>query len=386
MIFKPAIVVVAYNRQEALARLLSSINKAYYPGEDITLIISIDYAETNQDVVEYAEQFCWNYGTKIVKTHTKNMGLKEHILECGDYALKYGAVIILEDDCLVAPAFYSYICDAQAFYYDDENVAGISSYAYEWNGYACQKFLPLQIEGDVYFGQFACSLGQSWTDRQWKEFRKWYETNPKLVDDGRMPDRIYNWKHSWSKYFTAYIVEKGKYFVVPYKATTVVFGEVGTHAKTRYLEHQVALYLGNERFKMVKFEKGVHYDIFFENVDLKKAIKQQALLQGSEDVCIDIYACRELEFVSSRYLLTTRKLNKRIIQSYALDMRPQEINVFMDVKGDDIFLYDMKVDEINKIYKKKNRIMYDMAGVRPRVALYYGLYKGIEEWINTKRR
>ena len=383
MHYKPAIVIVAYNRQNTLERLFSYINQANYPDEDITLIISIDYCETNWDVVASAEKFQWNHGTKIIKTHTENMGLKAHILECGDYALEYGAVIVLEDDLVVAPAFYKYIQDAQNFYYDDDNIAGVSSYAYEWNGYAHKKFTPLRKDGGVYFGQFACSLGQSWTDKQWKSFRKWYKENPELLHDGKMPERIYKWTHSWSKHYTAYIVETNRYFVIPYEATASVFGEVGAHAKERYLEHQVSFYLGNEKFEMIEFKQGVHYDVFFENIDLKQMIKQKFDI---DDVCIDIYAHRKIENIKSRHLLSTRKLNKKIIASYALDMRPQEMNVIFDVRGHDIFLYDMNVNVKNAFYKKKNRIMYDLAGIRPRVALFYGICYGFEEQINARRK
>ena len=39
---KPAIIVIAYNREESLKRLLTSLNNAIYESDDITLIISID--------------------------------------------------------------------------------------------------------------------------------------------------------------------------------------------------------------------------------------------------------------------------------------------------------------------------------------------------------
>ena len=197
-----------------------------------------------------------------------------------------------------------------------------------------------------------------------------------------MPGRIYGWKQSWAKYYTSYITETDKYYVIPHKAVSSVFGEVGVHAKSRSLDNQVPLYLGNKKFEMIEFQQGVHYDTFFENIDLKQMIKQKFDI---DDVCIDIYAHRKLEYIKNRYLLSTRKLDKRIIASYALDMKPQEMNVIFDVRGHDIFLYDMNVDEKNRIYKKKNRIMYDLAGTRPRIAIYYAVCKGIEEKINAWR-
>ena len=42
---KPAIIVIAYNREESLKRLLTSLNNAIYESDDITLIISIDKSD-----------------------------------------------------------------------------------------------------------------------------------------------------------------------------------------------------------------------------------------------------------------------------------------------------------------------------------------------------
>ena len=46
---KPAIVVIGYNRVISLRRLLSSLEKAYYPFAEITLIISLDFHEKMQE-------------------------------------------------------------------------------------------------------------------------------------------------------------------------------------------------------------------------------------------------------------------------------------------------------------------------------------------------
>jgi len=63
--YKPAIVVVAYNRKRALNRLLQSIRESYIP-HDTQLIISIDYANNNKDVIEVANKFDWKFGSKEI--------------------------------------------------------------------------------------------------------------------------------------------------------------------------------------------------------------------------------------------------------------------------------------------------------------------------------
>lgn len=370
MSIKPVIVVVAYRRLHTLRRLLQSLDKARYSKNDVTLIISIDFHKNNNEVIKCAEDFVWKYGDKIVKTHSENMGLKRHIIECGDYSIEYGSVIILEDDQMVAPSFYDYVCLAQEYYQNDKRVAGVSMYAHEWNGYACKKFQPVYTDGDVYFGQFSCTRGQAWLAKQWSGFKEWYLENPELKEDELLPNMMYSWKKSWGKYFARYLVESGKYYVMPYKPVTTVFGENGANTYRRELDVQVALYWGKAVNNFVPFEKGVRYDIFFENVDLKKVLADRFLFDESE-VSIDIYGLKNRVY-NKRYVLSTKKMNYKIIESYDLNMRPHEINIFCDLRGDGIYLYDTSVVIKNKSYKKELRLEYDFAGIKGMDSFAYG--------------
>ena len=62
---RPVIVVVAFNRPRSLQRLLTFLSKAQYPDKNITLIISIDRGD-NQNVLNIANDFVWEFGEKIV--------------------------------------------------------------------------------------------------------------------------------------------------------------------------------------------------------------------------------------------------------------------------------------------------------------------------------
>ena len=101
-----AIVVVAYNRPDSLNRLLDSLTKVNYEGHNVPLIISIDYSGKD-DVYLAAEAFEWKFGEKKIIRHPENLGLKKHVLSCGDLVKDYDAVIILEDDLLVSPGMYA---------------------------------------------------------------------------------------------------------------------------------------------------------------------------------------------------------------------------------------------------------------------------------------
>jgi len=104
---KPAIVVVGYNRPKALERLLRSIHDADYSDySDISLVISLDKGPS--EVRDIASSFLWRYGPKRLIIHEARLGLRSHILSCGDLSQTYRTVIILEDDLVVSPAFYDY--------------------------------------------------------------------------------------------------------------------------------------------------------------------------------------------------------------------------------------------------------------------------------------
>ena len=391
---KPAIVAVAYNRPASLKRLLDSIGKAWYEESDILLIISIDYSRDNSEVVKVAENFWWKYGEKKIVTHTNNLGLRRHILECGNYAVKYGAAIILEDDLVVAPDFYGYAKSAQNFYCGEERIAGVALYSHEWNGYARKRFMPVLGNGDVYFGQFSVTWGQCWTGKQWSDFISWYKENQELHIQNNMPASICDWSvNSWGKYFVYYIIVKNKYYVMPYHALSTCFSEAGVHTNNISLDNQVRLQYGIKKYQFVGFEDGVHYDIFFENMDMGRFLKKAT---GDEkDICVNLYGLKSRDMEKKyKYILTTQKRRGKMIRSFARQMRPIEMNIIYDIPGDEIFLYEnsectgkRKVD----VFRKLN---YEAQGMPWQEALYYGLIRAIygagmiiEAWLkNGKKR
>lgn len=370
---QPVIVAVAYRRAYSLKRLLSSLSNAHYESNDITLIISIDHHPDNGDVVKVAEDFKWEYGTKIVKTHSCNLGLKAHILECGDYAFQYGSVIILEDDEIVAPSFYEYTKTAHEFYDCDSRIAGISLYLHEWNMYAGKRFQPLRTQGDVFFGQFFITWGQSWSADQWRGFKEWLADNPEICRDHLMPSPIYGWNKSWGKFFTRYLIETEKYYVIPRKPVTTVYGEAGTHYKRIQYEVQTPLYLGNEKFNFLPFEDGCHYDLFFENIDIRRMLAEW-LGCSENEVYMDLYETPHKEYVGAKYVLTTKQLKKAIVKTYELNLRPHESGVLFDMPGDGIYLYNMNsTDNSEKNKKNQERIFFDLGGIKGADALRYGI-------------
>ena len=108
---KIAVIVVGYNRPDSLRRILQSLAKAQYDYTEIPLRISIDHSGM-EEVVRAAEEFEWKHGEKKVVYHPRRLGLRSHIISCGDLTEEYGAVMILEDDLYVSPDYYNFAAQA----------------------------------------------------------------------------------------------------------------------------------------------------------------------------------------------------------------------------------------------------------------------------------
>ena len=362
---KIAIVVVAYDRVNSLKRLLESLKNIKVPKEEeITLYISIDRdknnGEKNKEVFNYAKEFKWEFGNKIVDWKQKNMGLRSHILECGNLTETYENIIVLEDDIVVSPLIYMYASQVIDFYKNDNNIAGFALYRSQRNQYCNMPFYPINNGSDVYFMQYACSWGQVWTKDRWRDFYYWYK---KHKDDDfsnylEIPNHIKHWgDNSWLKYHIIYTILTNKYFVYPYCGLTTNFSDIGIHNKTNNIAYQCNLISNNNEdiiFKFSELEKANNvYDAFFENTKLKE------LLNFKQNIIADFYGKKDIEYIKKQngLLLSTKNYDFKILENYSLQMYPYEQNVINKINGEDIFLYD--INEYQKNNHKFNRnILY----------------------------
>lgn len=361
-LIKPAIVVVGYNRPEAIKRLLISINNAYYMFDDIPLFVSIDECELSNEVEKVVRDMEWKHGDIIIRRFKNRQGLRRHIIQCGDLSEKYGAVIILEDDLVVSPSFYQFTYEAVNFYRNNQQICGISLYSHAWNGYAGISFMPMQNQYDVYMGQFSISWGQCWTAAQWKSFKEWYAENENKLpkENFSMPSNILTWNdQSWGKYFASYLVEKNLYYIIPYVSMSTNFSEAGQHCSQSNATYQVSLLVGLKRnYLFPEVIDAVKYDIFFERIFDNITIAE---IDGN-DICVNLNSSK-LSTLTKRYLLSTEKLKYKKITSFAMTMRPIDANIVNNIEGDDIYLYDCEGKNLmltsNRLnWKSLNYVLY----------------------------
>jgi len=371
-IIKPVIIVAAYNRPNALERLLKSLAKADYTGHySITLIISIDHSDSSE-VISVAKNFTWEFGTKEIIQHQKNLGLKKHIIFCGDLTVKYQSVIILEDDLVVAPAFYDYTCQALKYYQDHHKISGISLYSYFYNEYAKVRFIPLDDGFDNYFLQSATSWGQAWTRKQWQDFKDWYNINHQISfsQQSKIPDVVANWADkSWKKYFIAYMISHNKYFAIPRISLSTNCSEPGANIVRKQGNYHASLLLKNKKFNFSDLSRS--HSIYDAHYELEpRSLYQNLPWLAEYDLEFDFYGTKNLTKIESEYIITIRDSSKPL-KSYPLELIPSELNVVFDLKGD--FFHLTKVADCQAIAPRKKLAQYislhQYAGIKRYAAL-----------------
>lgn len=379
------IVVVAYNRPDCLLRILNSLGLADYASfRNIPLIISIDYHKDNAEVLKVAEKFVWKYGEKTVNYHTSNLGLRNHIIECANFAIEYGSVIMFEDDLFVAPTFYHYATEALSFSINKDYIGGISLYNHQLNAQTHKSFSPIEDGYDNWYFQFAASWGQGWTKTQWEGFMQWYEANQTLEAKSTIPANVTYWSEkSWLKFYVAYLIETNKFFLYPKVALSSNFSEAGTHNSSGSTAFQVTLrYETQSQFKFSSLENSNSvYDAFYEN---KKLIKH--LQVNNEQCCINLYAFKPTPS-NVRYLLTTNKLSYTIVKSYGKSLKPVDLNIIFNVPGEDIFLYDLSKPSKNKFLNNRySELIYNYKIVTLKDATYLFFKIALIRLGNLKRK
>jgi len=329
---QPAIVIPAYRRPKALHRLLQSVASSHYPNSTVQLIISLDNGAA-MDVINIAESFQFSSGDVTVIKQEQPLGLRNHILWCGDLTAEYGSVIVLEEDLMVDPWFYHYATQALNFYSDEERVGGIALYSPEFNEFADLPFEPLQSDKDTFFMQAGCSSGQAWTGKQWKTFKKWYHQadSGRIRDDIRLPDWVrFLWKESsWKKYYSGWLADSGLYMVYPYDSyTTNCSDQGGAHLSRATALHQVKFrHPGRKRlnFQFSRLdEHAVQYDSFME---MSGEMANSIMNSDHTDLEIDLYGTKSMELLQQKEWVVTSRTVVKAETTFPLAFRPLELNL-----------------------------------------------------------
>ena len=333
-----AIVAVAYNRTTTLRRLLTSLEQADYP-EEVTLIISIDKSDTDA-VEQMAAGYHWPHGELQVVRHKENLGLRCHMLSLAEHFAAFDALIVLEDDVTVQQSFYLYSKACVEKYYGDEHIAGISLYSYTFNYQTSLPFQPAWAGQDVFLMSCAMSWGQVWMKPQWEAFSQWYGENSGDFCLPHLPSSINHWpKSSWLKYHIRYCIEQDKYFVYPYFSLSTNNADPGINFdRTDNIYQSVLAHALIRDFRLpASGDIEVRYDGFFQPKFLGRHIGVE-----EEDLCVNLFS-EKPECLRRRYVLTDKLLPYKVVRSFALELRPIEMNIIQRREGNELWLYDTTV-------------------------------------------
>ncbi len=340
MISQPAIIVIGFNRPNSLQRLLSSLEQADYsiPStdsySDVCLVISVDHCDSNagDEVRKLAEDFHWSHGEKRLIFHDQNLGLRKHVLSCGDLSREYGAVIVLEDDLSVGSAFYRYATEALGFTDTNDAIGGVSLYNHRTNFLNRLPFTPIHDGYDNYYLQIAQSWGQAWTKSQWNGFRSWYDelaSQPEAMETipptAPIPKSVANWpKSSWLKYCIWYLAETNKYFLYPHVAHSTNHSDSGTHMEKVSTVWQVPLAFGERPFSFSSLDQSLsRYDSFFEIAP--ENLKKIAPHLAEYDFDVDLFGTKTCDQLQRPYVLTSKVTTSPILE-FGLTKKPFEAN------------------------------------------------------------
>lgn len=327
---------MAYNRPHALRRLLATVETAVYP-PNTPLILSID-AGGDTAVRQIAQTFNWIHGPKELIIHPQRLGLVRHFYACGDLTRQFGAIILLEDDLIVAPHFYTYAVNALSTYANDPQIAGISLNALWFNGFRRLPFTPWPVEGDVFFLQVPWYQGQAYTADQWQRFTNWRETADTHIYPHDPIHEMYTQfaTDEWFPLKAKYLAENNLFYVFPRYSLTTNFGDQGTHFQqvTNFFQVPLQIHPRNWHFTP-RSETTAVYDSFFEQ--LPDRFNRLTPILAEYDYTVDLYATKTPTKITTPYVLTTRPCRQAEHQ-FGMTMRPLAANVIWQVPGTGISL------------------------------------------------
>jgi hypothetical protein len=335
----PAVVVLAYERPEALRRLLASVAGARYPAAiEVPLVISLDRSErpAGAATVAVARGFEWAYGAKTVVERPEHLGVVRHFRAAGGLSREHGSVVLLEDDLTVSPAYYEFAAQALGAYGESEQVAGICLYGLWFNGFTLEPFTPIDDGNDVFFLGVPHTQGLCFSAGQWEGFEAWRQEGREFAHPGLHPAFLRFGADEWFPSLAGYMAASGRVFCFPRTSLTVGWGDAGAHFEAGTSWFQTPIQLGQRAYQLPEVGSAAAvYDGFFE-LRPERLQRLAPALEGVEFE-VDLNATKRPENLHGELVLTTRP-TLRAESSYGLEMYPPEANVIAGVTGTGIAL------------------------------------------------
>lgn len=256
------LVIIAWNRDAPLSRLLKSLSNSDYTSDVVPMHFSLDGGYSSS-VHESCKKFKWKHGGKTIHARKVNVGLIHNIVGSVTISPKQDPrnswVIILEDDIEVSPSFYLWaklniLRSSFPRTQLSERIYGISLYTPRARETLKPKIFwdpHVNIFSDAYLHQLPCSWGAAYNVQKWQQFSRYIkfrlewrsELEVGIYTINGEPSTTNGWAGSWKKYFIEYILWADSLMLYPNFPNQTAFStnhmELGVHvdpARKKQLE------------------------------------------------------------------------------------------------------------------------------------------------------
>ncbi|GAA5968407.1 hypothetical protein JCM11641_007627 [Rhodosporidiobolus odoratus] len=255
--------VVTNDRPVSLHRLLTSLQTAYYFGDDISLSVNLEQT-TDRLTHRLVDDLRWPYGSFALRHRILLGGLMPAIVESWYPSSNDTYGVLLEDDVEVSPLFYGWLKFTILQYRYTLAGRKASSHLFGVSLYQ-QKNIELRPEGrqpfdahrlfaelnlhstTPYLSQIPCSWGAAYFPEVWREFHTYLSLRLSElalpISEPLVPAiRSNRWPRSWKKYFIELVYLRGYSMLYPnypnFESLSTNHLEKGTHVHTSQVEEK----------------------------------------------------------------------------------------------------------------------------------------------------
>lgn len=174
MRIKIPVALFAYNRPDHTQRALNALNECHRVGEcDFHFFSDGPLTKEVQQDVDKTRSVLGEWALKMnasVIERPQNLGLaKSIVIGVSDLVARYGRVIVVEDDLVVAPDFLHYMMEALNHYEEEDRVMQVAAFTIS---------SPGQITADA----FLLPVTTTWGWATWKRAWQFFSWRPKDLE------------------------------------------------------------------------------------------------------------------------------------------------------------------------------------------------------------
>lgn len=237
-----ATILFTYNRSEHTKKVLESLKRntilpsKLYIFQDGMKDSTNPTEWRNVGQVIHAVDWC---ETQIQIANVNRGVAASQIIGISQVLQEYDAVIVLEDDCVVHPAFMKYMTDALNKYEEKEQVYTVGACAW-----------PISLtkdQYDVYFNGRISSCGWGTWKNRWKDFERNYDILNRIKKNPDAFSRLEIWGmdlesmlvgnicgdcDTWAAFWALNVIEHGGCCISPYESmiTNIGYDSSGVHS------------------------------------------------------------------------------------------------------------------------------------------------------------